>query len=46
VRAESKADGEDLDAAQPVRAVDEYLAVEASGPKQRGIEDLGPVRGG
>ena len=34
---------EDLDAAGPVRAIDEHLAVEAAGAQQRRIEDLGAV---
>ena len=37
---------EDLAAAVPVGPVDDDLAVEAAGAEQRGVEDVGPVRGG
>ena len=37
---------EDLAAAEAIRAVDHDLAVEAAGTEQRGIEDVGAVRGG
>src|SRR5207247_169747 len=37
---------EDLATADAVGPVDDNLAVEATGAQQRGIEDVGPVRGG
>ena len=37
---------EDLPAAAAVRSVDDDLPVEAARAQQRGIEDVGPVRGG
>ena len=36
---------QDIDAPLLVRAVHEHLAVEASGPQERRVEDLGPVGG-
>ena len=39
-------DLEDLLAPQAIRTVDDDLAVEAPGPQQRRIEDVGPVGGG
>src|SRR5262249_10082550 len=39
-------DGEDALAPFHVRTVDDDAAVEAAGPQQRRVEDVGPVRGG
>ena len=39
-------DLEDREAALHVRAVEDDLAVEAAGPQQRRVEDVGPVGGG
>ena len=36
---------EDLLATLAIGAVDDDLAIEATGPEQRGVEDVGPVRG-
>ena len=45
-RLAARVDLEDLAAAEAVRAVDHDLAVEATWPEQRRIEDVGAVRGG
>jgi hypothetical protein len=42
----ARVDLEDHLAAPEIRAIDHDLAVEATGTHERGIEDLGPVRGG
>ena len=39
-----RVDLEDLRAARPVRRLHRDAAIEASGPQQGGVEDLGPVR--
>ena len=41
-----RVDLKNLQASDPVRPIDQYLAVEASCAQQCGIEDLGPIRRG